>query len=297
MARIRTIKPSFWTHEDLSELPEATHMLAAQLLNYADDDGYFNANPKLIIAEVSPLREPSVSVQDSLSALWKIGYLQFGFSPEGKRYGRVVNFLEHQRINRPTKSKIKDLEICFEGYPSAHTQLTEPSLPEGNKEGNKEQEGNGIGGALSARVSEEGDSDISLDFDRTPAGLTMQAWNAMAEPCGLAKVQKLTAGRRAKAEARFKDAGGMDGINFALEKLQGSPFLLGENERGWKADFDFLLQEKSFTKLMEGAYDRATGGTNGGKPGGGVDSAGIDKAILGAIAGELAADGDIPRGN
>jgi hypothetical protein len=56
MARIRTIKPEFWRHEDLSALPEATHMLAAQLLNYADDYGYFNANPALIKAEVSPLR-------------------------------------------------------------------------------------------------------------------------------------------------------------------------------------------------------------------------------------------------
>ena len=69
MARIRTIKPEFWAHEDLSELPEATHMLAAALLNYADDEGYFNANPMLIKAACSPLREPSVSIQESLTLL------------------------------------------------------------------------------------------------------------------------------------------------------------------------------------------------------------------------------------
>ena len=41
MARIRTIKPDFWKHEDLSALPEITHMLAAALLNHADDEGFF----------------------------------------------------------------------------------------------------------------------------------------------------------------------------------------------------------------------------------------------------------------
>ena len=55
MARIRTIKPEFWRHEDLSALPADTHMLAAALLNYADDEGYFNANPKLVEAECFPV--------------------------------------------------------------------------------------------------------------------------------------------------------------------------------------------------------------------------------------------------
>jgi hypothetical protein len=41
MGRIRTIKPEFWRSEDLCSLPEATHMLAAALLNYADDEGFF----------------------------------------------------------------------------------------------------------------------------------------------------------------------------------------------------------------------------------------------------------------
>jgi hypothetical protein len=141
MARIRTIKPEFWKHEILSNLPEATHMLAAALLNYADDEGYFNANPGLIKAECCPLREPSVSIHDSLTSLSKIGYLQFGIGPDGRRYGRVVSFDDHQRINRPTPSKIKELDITWEESYTTHTQLTEPSLLEGKgKEQGKEHE-------------------------------------------------------------------------------------------------------------------------------------------------------------
>lgn len=131
MSRIRTIKPEFWRHEDLSALPEATHMLAAALLNYADDEGYFNANPKLVQAECCPLREPSVSVHDSLTSLCEVGFIRISDGSDGKRYGHVVKFLDHQRINRPTPSKIKCLVLVQQSAVSTHTQLTEPSPPEG----------------------------------------------------------------------------------------------------------------------------------------------------------------------
>ena len=144
MARIRTIKPEFWEHEDLSELPEATHMLAAALLNYADDEGYFNANPMLIKAACSPLREPSVSIPESLTLLSNTGYIRLGVAPDGKRYGHVVAFLVHQRVNRPTPSKIKTLEIAWEESGIAHPQLTEPSPPEGK---GRERKGKEEGGA------------------------------------------------------------------------------------------------------------------------------------------------------
>lgn len=138
MARIRTIKPGFWKDEDLCALPEATHMLAAALINYADDDGYFNANPALIKGEFYPLREPSVSIHDSLSELSRIGWIRLGKGADGKTYGHIRTFSVHQKINRPTPSKIKELPISWDHSVSLHGALSEPSLPEGNKEGNKE---------------------------------------------------------------------------------------------------------------------------------------------------------------
>lgn len=140
--RIRTIKPEFWGHEALSQLPADTHMLAAALLNYADDEGYFNANERLVAASCCPLREFSVSIVDALSQLASAGYIRLGTGSDGRRYGHVVNFLEHQRINRPTPCKIKDLDIVWEGSVSPHGALSEPSLPEGKgKEGKGKERG------------------------------------------------------------------------------------------------------------------------------------------------------------
>lgn len=113
MARIRTIKPEFWKHEALCEQPEATHMLAAALINYADDYGYFNANPKLIAGEIYPLREPSVSIPESLRRLQAIGYIRLGTGSDGRSYGHIVEFEKHQRVSHPTESKISKLTITW----------------------------------------------------------------------------------------------------------------------------------------------------------------------------------------
>lgn len=142
MARIRTIKPEFWRHEELSALPEATHLLAAALLNYADDHGYFNANPALVKAECSPLREPSVSIPESFRSLQTIGYIQLGTCVNGRRFGRIVAFAAHQRVSHPTDSKIAVMPItwdCSGNIPEDSVRAPEVFVPEQGT-GNREKE-------------------------------------------------------------------------------------------------------------------------------------------------------------
>lgn len=80
-------------------------------------------------------------------------------------------------------------------------------------------------------------------------------YNDIAEQFGLPKAQRLTATRKTKLKSRLKDCGGLNGWREAMNKLCESNFCIGHNDNGWKADFDFVLQEKSFTKLLEGSYD------------------------------------------
>lgn len=116
MARIRSIKPGFFANEGLSEVSEPAQLLAGGLLCYADDEGYFNAHPGLVKAAVFPLREPSKPIQDLLTELFSIGYVRFGTGSDGKRYGHVVNFKEHQKVSHAVPSKIKGLQIVWEVY-------------------------------------------------------------------------------------------------------------------------------------------------------------------------------------
>ncbi len=80
------------------------------------------------------------------------------------------------------------------------------------------------------------------------------AYNATAKLIGLPECKRLTKRRRSSLSARLIDCGGLAGWADVLQKLTNSPLCRGENERGWVADMDFLLQEKSFQKLIEGSY-------------------------------------------
>lgn len=148
MARIRTIKPRFWKHEELSALPAETHMLAAALLNYADDYGYFNAHPGLIKAECFPLRELSVSVPESLRSLQAVGFILLGKGEDGKTYGKIMTFDEHQRVSHPTTSEIADKSIVWDQEKIASGKIPEnipkvlESLRPERGMRNEEREGN-----------------------------------------------------------------------------------------------------------------------------------------------------------
>ena len=167
MGRIRTIKPEFFTNEGLSGLSAETHLFAAGLLCYADDEGYFNANPALIKGSIFPLREPSVSIHGMLTELSVNGYLLLGSTRDGRTWGRIVAFSTHQRVNRPSPSKIKALPVEWdpslnthggltEGSLNTHGGLTEPSLnthgglTEGSVQERKGKERKGKDGVLDA---------------------------------------------------------------------------------------------------------------------------------------------------
>ena len=97
--------------------------------------------------------------------------------------------------------------------------------------------------------------DMSSDDDALTVDDVVEAWNSLAGDRGLAKIVKLTENRRRQIKARIREYDAED-WSTAMAAIYNSKFLCGENDRGWKADFDFLLQPKSFVKLIEGAYNK-----------------------------------------
>lgn len=236
MSRIRTIKPEFWKNERLSELPEAAHMLAAALLNYADDEGYFNANPKLIQGECFPLRELSVSIPDGLTQLADDGYLRLGKGADGKRYGHIVHFSDHQKINRPTASKIKAMQVSWEDAGITHAQLTESSLLEGNREGNREQ-GNARG--ASRKIIDEA-------FKAFSAAYPKRKGNDPSQPA------------REKFERAVRDGADPDAI------IRGAQGYAVEQSKIGKVGTEFIKQRKAW--LNEKGWQDYQGPTMNGHP-------------------------------
>lgn len=126
--RIRTIKPAFWSNEKMARLPDRAKLLAIGLLNYADDEGYFWANPKMIRGALFPFDEDSTNVQRGLDLLSAEGYVITGKTPDGRAWGKVVNFSKHQRVDRPQASEIKPIATIQDDSSNDLRMLDDQSL-------------------------------------------------------------------------------------------------------------------------------------------------------------------------
>ena len=71
----------------------------------------------------------------------------------------------------------------------------------------------------------------------------------------LPKVVRLTDKRR-RAVRLIHDKGyTTEQLDEAFRRAQASSFCVGQNDRHWKADFDWLLNENNLVKVLEGKYD------------------------------------------
>ncbi|HRO35355.1 hypothetical protein [Thauera sp.] len=104
MARIRTVKPEFWTAEQVMELSPMARLLFIGLWNFCDDRGVHPVAYKTLKAEVFPADDfLSSDVERLVGELIAQGLLS-EFEAEGRRWWFVTGW-HHQVINRPSKSR------------------------------------------------------------------------------------------------------------------------------------------------------------------------------------------------
>jgi hypothetical protein len=214
MPRIRTIKPEFWSDEKLATVSEASLLVAIGLLNLADDEGYFNANPKLIDAFIFPLRESSMSTHGAISELSNIGYIEvFKCLKNEKDIGLVKNFLTHQVISRPTASKLAPIVDLTSSSLNTHGVITDNSLTERKgKEQGKEREGKGTC-ILSPKV------EVNLFL----ADEIFQHW---VKTMNKGSRTSLTALRKSKINSRLKAGYPSHEIKQAIDNVAKDSFLV-----------------------------------------------------------------------
>lgn len=106
MARIRTIKPSFFRSDDVSALPLRARLTWIGLWTQCDDQGRTKDHLKLIKADLWPLDSVSLSdIEEDLATLAAHGRI-VRYEVDGQRYLEITNWSEHQKIDRPSKCTI-----------------------------------------------------------------------------------------------------------------------------------------------------------------------------------------------
>lgn len=108
MARIRTIKPTFWGDDKVARLTRDERLLFLGLVSMADDDGRFLASNAAVSGFVFPNDDLSPArVGRWMSRLDAIGLVRV-YDIGGVRYGCLPNFDRHQVINRRSKSVLPE---------------------------------------------------------------------------------------------------------------------------------------------------------------------------------------------
>lgn len=103
MARIRTIKPEYWTDEKIVELSFPARLLFIGLWNFADDEGRLVYSPKRLKMQIFPADDLDVS---ELFGEIRGRLLAVVYEVDNVEYLQVVGFSKHQKIDRRSPSKL-----------------------------------------------------------------------------------------------------------------------------------------------------------------------------------------------
>ncbi|MBU2025995.1 hypothetical protein KJ912_04665 [Patescibacteria group bacterium] len=132
MARIRTIKPEFFTDEDLGDLPPEVRLFFAGLWCQCDKSGRAKYKPRQLKAQILPF--DNVSGEDAIRMLVEAGFV-IQYEVDGESYLQVRTWDTHQRPHHTER----DSELP----PFDNGDLTVKERTEGKGREGKGKEGKG----------------------------------------------------------------------------------------------------------------------------------------------------------
>ena len=101
------------------------------------------------------------------------------------------------------------------------------------------------------KETEVSDSEVRKRFE---IEAILEQWNSLFE-YGIPRIRSLD-----KKSLRYKylkarlEEHGFDTVIEAIRIVEQSPFLRGENDRGWTITFDWFIGKSNFVKILEGNY-------------------------------------------
>lgn len=106
MARIRSIKPEFPQSESMGRVSRDSRLLFVELWTLCDDEGRTRGNSRMLASLLFPYDDDAPGLIDGwIDELEREGCV-VRYTAAGSTYIQVCNWLNHQKIDKPSKSKI-----------------------------------------------------------------------------------------------------------------------------------------------------------------------------------------------
>ena len=195
------------------------------------------------------------------------GYYNFAFFVDMTNNHFPKNQQSFSEKSTITKGAEKQLDTAlFSGVCRGESTITFEEInnhfPE-NQQSRKEskQRKDQMNNYFNNNYKDNNNKSASADYARASAHTHTRAQAAEAvvaafnmKCCGYARVNSLSKRRRTAIEAMLENYG-FDLYTAMLDKAEQSSFLKGKNKRGWKATFDWLIDEDNFSAVLDGNYD------------------------------------------
>lgn len=135
MARLRTIKPEYWTDELVGQCSVAARLLFVGTWNFADDYGGLARSSKQLKAQVFPY--DNIDCEPLIQELLAVGLL-IEYEVDGKKYLHIKGFKKHQKVEKPAAPRIPK----YEGQVSSSGNS--PTPPESSPSSSGSSLGSGV---------------------------------------------------------------------------------------------------------------------------------------------------------
>ena len=256
MAERRMFTKKVTDDDNFMALSSSAQALYLHLSMSADDDGFCN---QVAIS----MFKAHASVQDLQALLEKRYIYQFDNGVIVIKHWRMANALRKDRYT-PTafQDELAKLDLKDNGsytWLPDGCQTVAACLPQdrlGKDRLGKDRLGKDSIGEKS--IGEfEGKETADEPPTPPPARINYQAiqnfYNAYCT--SLPKCTALSDSRKKAIKARFSSGYTEDDFKDMFIKAEASSFLKGKNNRNWTANFDWLIKDANFAKVLDGNYD------------------------------------------
>lgn len=240
MARIRTIKPEIPHSESLGKLSRDARLTFILMWTIADDSGRLRGNSRMLASLLFPYDDDAIKKMDGwLADLAKQDCI-IRYCIDGQSYIQICNWLIHQRIDKPTPSKIPLFENPL-GVLCDSSQIFHVG-----KEG-KGEEWKGVE-AVSEPPNCPHVDIVKIYHEVLPMMTSVREW---------------TDDRKEFLKTRWREKDERQNLDWWRDYfiyVSKSDFLCGrvEGRNGkppFQADLEWLVRPSNFVKVIEGKYE------------------------------------------
>lgn len=272
MARLRTVKPEFWTSEQVMECSPITRLLFIGLWNFCDDGGNHPASSVTLRAEVFPGDKHPVSTDDVQKCITELleHALIVEYEANNKRYWHVTGW-HHQKIDKPTFKYPKPQN---QGAIAEDSGSNQGAIADTSRRRGEERNGDETNGAETNKPSSDDDGSAQPSADHQPSQTDNP--NSAKPNCPHTEIIALyheilpscpairdwTPTRATALRARWNESSERQSLEYwrgLFEYIAGIPFLTGNksgsNGRAFFADLPWIVKAENFAKIREGRYE------------------------------------------